>query len=683
MKYPVRIDNLTTLPEKLVRLVVDFDEGNVADFKATEIPSSFYVEYAYTGNKTFKLSAFVPPEITTAPVTKTFENAIRVINEYDIVDTNLYTTHNLVFDPPHSTCPQIYPNEWVIAKNFNKTILSIQENLEYLMYKTRYYDNNNVEFIGWYGIAGLESALDCGAGNWTWSRAKCDFSAATWVMMMSDNVESPFRFCSTWESASCGLPSRVYRDMHNWLWEDAEDVGDFPVKWGEISTTATISSKYYNNNLWYDFTCNFFTGPIKVDFDVVSDSMVDLLAASQILSGSDCSFGARWHVNVTELNTFVNNMPSAVFNDNCKFTDMFIRDSVMYTATSTQVRACSTNLVATPIQPFIKGFDKDVEFSDIVAIAPGGKDRVVVCDKGNNGIASFVFKKTNPQKWGAGFVLYGIGSELNKYKFNTPTDIAVNSQGYIYVNDSGNKCLKAYTYRGEWLRTINLDNAPLSIAFDSMDKLHMLYDVYVSVFDVDIPAESYTYSIITTHTPLRIRANYNREVMYITTRDEVIKHFRTGVEYGVFDLQQPCTVQYPCMNDIKNIYQDEYRNLYILNNDYIVKYVDTMYINSKTNALPVSYWGTDELCLHPNEYVQNWVYNRVFHRLWDNIELFRCSLKYSYSNLCSVYTEPVYSKEEIYIGQNEIVTSSVINRCLRSLWSNLLTLYKYFDSTCK
>ena len=97
--------------------------------------------------------------------------------------------------------------------------------------------------------------------------------------------------------------------------------------------------------------------------------------------------------------------------------------------------------------------------------------------------------------------------------------------------------------------------------------------------------------------------------------------------------------------------------------------------------LPESYWPLSNLLIHKDEYVQNWVYNKSFQRLWDHIELFRGSLIFDETR-CKSYKPPTYSKEQIIIGQNEIVTSAVVNRSIEYLWSNFESLLSYFDPNC-
>ena len=106
-----------------------------------------------------------------------------------------------------------------------------------------------------------------------------------------------------------------------------------------------------------------------------------------------------------------------------------------------------------------------------------------------------------------------------------------------------------------------------------------------------------------------------------------------------------------------------------------------MVLKSIKGPLPKSYWPLSNLFIHKDEYVQNWVYNKSFQRLWDNIELFRGSLYFNETN-CKGYKPPTHSKEQIIIGQNEIVTSAVVNRSIEYLWSNFESLLSYFDPNC-
>ena len=137
------------------------------------------------------------------------------------------------------------------------------------------------------------------------------------------------------------------------------------------------------------------------------------------------------------------------------------------------------------------------------------------------------------------------------------------------------------------------------------------------------------------------------------------------------------------VSNINCIYHDEFRNLIIGTNDKIIKFADLMTIQKLKGSSPNRYWTLDEINIDEDEYVQNWVYTRAFQRLWDNIEIFRNSLYYKNTDPCKMYIPPVYNKDKINIGQNELVTSTVINRLLGYLWVNFSSIVKYFDPSCK
>ena len=102
--------------------------------------------------------------------------------------------------------------------------------------------------------------------------------------------------------------------------------------------------------------------------------------------------------------------------------------------------------------------------------------------------------------------------------------------------------------------------------------------------------------------------------------------------------------------------------------------------------IPEEFWDSKDIYIHKNEYIQNWVYTKTFQRLWDNIEFFRNTLYYSYENdtfnVCKKYKDPIHGKDKMIIGQNEIVTSTVINRVFGYAWENFLSIVDFFDPTC-
>jgi hypothetical protein len=161
--------------------------------------------------------------------------------------------------------------------------------------------------------------------------------------------------------------------------------------------------------------------------------------------------------------------------------------------------------------------------------------------------------------------------------------------------------------------------------------------------------------------------------MYVGSSNQVVKYFRNGALAGYIIKSDPL------ITNITDLYHDEFRNLLITVDNKILKYPDIMLLTKLKGPLPSTYWSLESIYIHKEEYIQNWVYTRSFQRMWDNIELFRNTLLYSD---CRVYIPPVYGKDKMIIGQNEIVTSTVINRVLGYLWENFLTIIKYYNTDC-
>ena len=621
MKYYIKIDNYITLPERLFRLTIDLDESQVFDMYGGSILSSLEVSYNITGTKTFKVSAFVDPTISTVPIMHTYEDAIVVIDTHDDIDEELYNQRNSTFILPITSTPQIYPNDWGTSNVFNNTLLQIQSNLDYLIKKTYFYDCTNIQFIGWYGSTSSED-LGLLYNN------QHELSNFSWQLLQSDNQDLSAQ------------------------WEDFDNDTD---------------SQYRDSNKWTVFTCitSYNTS------NVLTDVVVNILSQNQLDGSESSSFStSRWHVNTPLLSAY---LYDSEYNDSHSFVDMFIDNNTVFIATLTSINVCINDVKYTKKDRSVIQLSRNIPFSNIHTLVKGKNNAVIVCDTQNNSIANYIYKADDIETWGYSFRHQGLGSISSKYKFNSPRDICVDLNYNIYVCDSLNNCIKVFTDRGEWITTIEVTDTPTSIAIDSSNVLHVLIGSQVYRYELAVYTLLGSYTCSNTITPTRLRTNYSREIIYVCSSNEIVKYFKNGKKY--------CNIPIT-LSDVTNVYQDENRNLYIFTKSRILKYYDPMFVTNNTNNLAIDYWSRSDLKINKDEFVQDWVYNRAFHRMWDNIEMFRSCIKYRYDDSCKSYTAPVYTKDQIFIAQNEIVTSAVINRCLKYLWLNLETLYKYFNNTC-
>jgi hypothetical protein len=254
----------------------------------------------------------------------------------------------------------------------------------------------------------------------------------------------------------------------------------------------------------------------------------------------------------------------------------------------------------------------------------------------------------------------------------------------LILADTGNNVIKHYSNAGTWIKTVRDDEFTkypiISLVVDSQKNVHVLTQKEIRVYDYIgnfLFSYAYTANISLTNTiPVRLASSYNREIIYIAFNNQVLKFFRNGAFAGY--IIKPTDG----INSISSLYHDEYRNLLITSYDKIYKFPDIMKTKPLKGPLPPSYWNLNDLLIHKEEYIQNWVYSKSFQRLWDNIEIFRDTLHYS-TDKCKTYTAPIHDKSKMIIGQNEIVTSVVVNRVLGYLWDNFYTLVKHFDPNCK
>jgi len=326
--------------------------------------------------------------------------------------------------------------------------------------------------------------------------------------------------------------------------------------------------------------------------------------------------------------------------------------------------------------------DKLFTFTNIQSIQTTSNDYIIIIDSAVSRVSVYSIVNNAFElfsTWGS------YGSAQSRQGFNKPQDLHIDQDDLLWIADTGNSCIKKFTISGKNLLTITndvfVDNPPISVCVDSQRNIHALTKTQVHVFD-QYGTYQFSYNFKKYFvTPKKINTSYNRETIYITYNNGVAKYFRTGSFYQfIFDdymLPDGTT-----LTGYNTISQDASRNLYITIDNVIFVVSDLMKLEKYKNSITENLiWDVDQIYIHKDEYIQPWVYLKSFHRLWDNIEALRNSLFYQTKG-CKKYNPPVYTKEEITIGQNEIVTNAVVNRIAQQLWSNIETIIQYFDPNC-
>lgn len=672
----IKFENLLTRSNLVNSLTANCDDGKVVILTGTDVTKDFTVSYDVVGYKTITITAELNKNVYDAlatPIVTTFPNIIQVLSRYDDVSVENYISTTTPIQLPWPNQPHVGINDWVTDNNINSAFRKFYENLNYLDSLGRVYPGTYSDYYGYLGI-GAGSTI---TGNttayspWTWEDVDClntalPYSAEdlTWRSMLSattltDSGRWVIADNATWNDQACGSsqidPSCTGKYCVQWNWR-ARKAGNTlkPITWKQ---TKNESGEYPKR--WYFEPCSTEEGSVLA-----------------------CDEG-YWNVNIPKLNTFYNEQSQPAIQLRCMYNGIASKNNVLFLAQKTQIKVLKSDYTA-GVQVVRAKTGNNTNFSNIKNICLDSTGKVYVLDN----ILSQVFVYDYPDVpssfidstlftvWG------GFGSAGSNTKFSNPNDIHVDQLDSVWICDTGNSVIKHYSNTGTWLKTIS-DNElkvypPISLTVDSQQNVHVLTSNGIRVYTYNgTLLYSYSYNeFVSANEPVRINTSYNKEIIYVAFKTQVLKFFRTGVFAG-YIIQSK---QY--VDNITSLYHDEYRNLLITVNDRVYKYPDLMLLKQLKGALPSSYWKIDDLLIHKEEYVQNWVYTKSFQRLWDNIEIFRNTLQYSTGN-CKSYTPPIHSKDKMIIGQNEIVTSTVVNRVLGYLWENFYTMVKYFDPSCE
>lgn len=323
-------------------------------------------------------------------------------------------------------------------------------------------------------------------------------------------------------------------------------------------------------------------------------------------------------------------------------------------------------------------------FGDIYVIAPE-THKIVVFNKYDR-------TSTTPcryiTEWG------GYGGATAKLKFRNPSDLAIDSDDNVWVADTGNKAVKKYTRSGSWLLTIlmpdylgNTDKTGvIGLDVDIAGNVHVLTPKFVYVYSTNGDL-LFVYSIEDgIDVPKFIRKMSGAPYMYVGFSTYCKKVNLSGGVVAEFGSDLP-------YHDFRGCYHDSYRNLYVANSKNLLVYCDGILVSRVSNDSYKKFmWDMDDILINRDENVQDWVLNIAFHRLYDNIDLLRMSLfgKVEYREIDGVeklvavdYHPDEYAqlkfepKSDIFIGTNELVTMSVINRCVLKLQNCLRILLEH------
>jgi hypothetical protein len=177
-------------------------------------------------------------------------------------------------------------------------------------------------------------------------------------------------------------------------------------------------------------------------------------------------------------------------------------------------------------------------------------------------------------------------------------------------------------------------------------------------------------------------------ILYITTRKQVIKKFKSRLDntIGIFDHYEgnltSNTYTNVCSLPSGTIGHDEIfigatTGMYIFDKE-SPDYQSTLYSDTDSGLYPI-----ESIMVKPEEFVNHFVFNKIFHKMIYNHYIIRENLRMifaendagtldvQYIDHSSTALNNLYNyKEDInnYIGINEPITTSVINRCIEEIY---------------
>lgn len=433
----------------------------------------------------------------------------------------------------------------------------------------------------------------------------------------------------------------------------------------------------------------------------------------------------RWFTNIPHNSYGYDHPEYAIDNIFNNLQSCFVRRNNIYVSNGTSVYILSSDLWGKMIDVCdYKTLGDD--FGNIRSIYLDSENRIYLLDsyddmdlsKGSKNRILVYNYNIDIAQWNLLYEWGGLGGPGAKNKFNKPSDFYIDDDDMLWVADTENKCIKKYTRTGSWVKNITStyfsDNEkPMSVIYTD-NKLFVLTDNNIIKFNEHDEVIG-VYAI--NAGSKKIRKCQDGNFLYIVYSDHIEKVDANGIIAGTIADE----VFFNYEKKYRDVFHDEFRNLYVINKNHILKYVDLLTLVSLKLDTQDSMWNIDQLLVKKNEYIQDWVINRCIQRLWDNIEIFRRSLigKFgyrTYQNTISTtivsaiplptdpafycnndwlytygkiipyniifenikpvivsfkideYIPLVYKKEDIYIGMNELHTADVYNRVISKLY---------------
>lgn len=592
-----------------------------------------------------------------------FPDFIEIVNYFDRVDEDHFNSLLSPLNLSITEAPIIPPNEIVLADTVNRVFGALWESIEDINKYTKIYDKKT-KFYGWMGPEKLfnfvSSYLISNIVDWESLSDNLDGILPTWELFEDKQQQIKEK---TWEHHSSKQrqllqdPSCNQKYCLDWRWYSRKR---------KNSKTAIVT--WANSKLGTAYAKRWNYEPC-----VSSNSVLN------------CN-RSTWKISTIDVDQFP---PPCMVKVRCSCMDVKMLEphNKIVVSYPTEINILDTDYAGTLLgRTGIADPRENFSFKNIVSIAVSPTGKLFALD---NVLTKLSVFQINPDtfeiEWLDTWGTYGIGEDPRE--FNGPQSVFVDDQEYVWIADTNNFKIKKFNIYGKHISTISNqllnETPPKGMCIDSKNNMHVLTNNRVLVFNAITQKYLYQYNIQPELGQANnISCSYNKEMIYITGLNGLAKYYRTGKICYYPSLNEPCGNSFQ-LKQYLGLTQDNFRNVYVCTMDKLLKIQDLQH--PSTNRAYINedlYWDKDQILIDKEEYVQDWVYLKSFHRLWDNVELLRNSLFYSQKG-CETYTSPVHKKEDLILGQNEILTNSIINRLSKQIWENILSLARFFKYRCE
>lgn len=592
-----------------------------------------------------------------------FPDFIEIVNYFDKVDENHFNSLLNPLQLSITEAPIIPPNEIVLADTVNKIIGALWGCIEDINAYTKIYDKKT-KFYGWMGPEKLFNFISTSSisniVDWETLSEELDGSLPTWELFESKQAktkEKMWEHHSSKQRQSIQDPTCNQKYCLDWRWHSRKK---------KNSKTALVT--WANSKLGAPYAKRWNYEPC-----VSSNSVLN------------CN-RSTWKVSTIDVDQFP---PPCMVKVRCSCMDVKMLEphNKIVVSYPTEINILDTDYAGTLLgRTGIADPRENFSFKNIVSIAVSPTGKLFALD---NVLTKLSVFQINPDtfeiEWLDAWGTYGIGEDPRE--FNGPQSVFVDDQEYVWIADTNNFKIKKFNIYGKHISTISnqllSETPPKGMCIDSKNNMHVLTNNRVLVFNANTQKYLYQYNIQPELGQANnISCSYNKEMIYITGLHGLAKYYRTGNICYYPSLNEPCGNNSQ-LKQYLGLIQDKFRNVYVCTMDKLLKIPDLQHpLTSRAYLSEDLYWSKDQILIDKEEYVQDWVYLKSFHRLWDNVELLRNSLFYSQKG-CETYISPAHKKEDLILGQNEILTNSIINRLSKQIWENILSLARFFKYRCE